>query len=140
MTASQGMPPSTALGVGPVTLTIPPVPSMARVARLTASSVASLADFSVDEIDDIKIAVSEVVTLLIQQGDGGLVTLEFGAGAGPFTIDGSTTSTVQVLAEEDVALTAAVLDAVSDEHELTSTGERIVVRVSKSSTSTTSEG
>jgi serine/threonine-protein kinase RsbW len=120
---------------GPVTLTIPPTPAMARVARLTASSIASLADFSVDEIDDIKIAVSEVVTLLIQQGDGDLLTLEFGAGNGPFTIDGSTTSATRPLGDADVALTAAVLDAVSDEHELTTSGDRIVIRVSKSSTS-----
>jgi serine/threonine-protein kinase RsbW len=101
-----------AIGAGPVTLTIPAVPAMVRVARLTASSLANLADFSIDEIDDIKIAVSEVVTLLIQQGDGGVVTLEFGTDA-MFTIVGSTTAAALPLAQDDVALTAAVLDAVS---------------------------
>jgi hypothetical protein len=104
---------------------------MARVARLTASSVASLADFTIDEIDDIKIAISEVVTLLIGQGDGGVVTLEFGAGDGAFTIEGSTGAAATPLAEVDAALTAAVLDAVSDEHELVVSGDRIVIRVSK---------
>jgi hypothetical protein len=106
---------------------------MARVARLTASSLANLAEFSVDEIDDIKIAVSEVVTLLIQQGAGGPVTLEFGTN-GLFTIEGSATAAALPLADDDVALTAAVLDAVSDSHELTSTDDRIVIRVAKSST------
>jgi hypothetical protein len=131
--SASGAPPATALGAGPVTLTIPATPSMVRVARLTASSLANLADMSIDEIDDIKIAVSEVVTLLIQQGDGGAVVLEFGSD-GMFTIEGSTAATDLPLAQDDVALTAAVLDAVSDSHELTTSGERIVIRVAKSST------
>lgn len=129
--------PPTTVACGPVTLTFPSDASMARVARLTASSVASLADFSIDEIDDIKIAISEVVTLLIQQGDGGLITLEFGAGDGSFTIEGGAGATATPLAEEDAALTAAVLDAVSDTHELITEGERIVIRVSKTATGQT---
>jgi hypothetical protein len=112
---------------------------MVRVARLTASSVANLADFSIDEIDDIKIAVSEVVTLLIQQGDGGVVTLEFGTDE-VFTIEGSTTAAGLPLAQDDVALTAAVLDAVSDDHELSTVDDRIVIRVAKSSTADPVQG
>ena len=132
--SAPGALPATAIDTGPVTLTMPPTPSMVRVARLTASSLANLADMSIDEIDDIKIAVSEVVTLLIQQGDGGPVVLEFGS-PGLFTIEGSTTAAELPLAQDDVALTAAVLDAVSDSHELTTSGDRIVIRVSKSSAS-----
>ena len=134
MSSPQWGSPGTAVGAGPVTLTIPPVPAMVRVARLTASSIANLAEFSIDEIDDIKIAVSEVVTLLIQQGDGGVVTLEFGTD-GLFTIEGSTSAASLPLAHDDVALTAAVLSAVSDSHELTSADDRIVIRVVKSSSS-----
>lgn len=132
MTAS-GVSATTALEDGSVTLTFPPVPSMVRVARLTASSLANRADMSIDEIDDIKIAGSEVVTLLIQQGDGGPVVLEFTTDT-MFTIEGSTTAAALPLAHDDVALTAAVLDAVSDSHELTTPADRIVIRVAKSST------
>jgi len=138
MSSPQWVSPATAVGAGPVTLTIPAIPAMVRVARLTASSLANLLEFSVDEIDDIKIAVSEVVTLLIQQGDGGVVTLEFGT-SGLFTIEGSTTAAALPLAQDDVALTAAVLSAVSDSHELTSSDDRIVIRVAKSSTADASQ-
>jgi RNA polymerase sigma factor (sigma-70 family) len=79
------------------------------------------------------------VTLLIQQGDGGVVTLEFGTDA-MFTIVGSTTAAALPLAQDDVALTAAVLDAVSDSHELTSSEDRIVIRVAKSSTADPTAG
>lgn len=127
----------TTVASGPITLSIPPAATMARVARLTASSLASLADFSIDEIDDIKIAVSEVVTLLLQQGDGSPIVLQFGVDEGSFTIEGGTGAAETTLAEVDAALTAAVLDAVSDEHELVAADGRIVIRVAKTTTSAT---
>ena len=139
MSSPQPGGPATTVSAGPVTLTIPAIPAMARVARLTASSLANLAEFSIDEIDDIKIAVSEVVTLLIQQGDGGVVRLEFGTD-GVFTIEGSTTAAALPLAHDDVALTAAVLAAVSDDHELTSADDRIVIRVAKTTTAGPPQG
>jgi hypothetical protein len=117
---------------GPVTLTFPADAGMARVGRLTASSVASLADLNVDDIEDIKIAVSEVVTLLIEHGNGGPVTLEFAANASSFTIAGSATASGAPIAEEDMALTAAVLDAVCGHHELTTDDGTIQIRVAKS--------
>ena len=116
---------------GPVTLTFPAEAGMARVGRLTASSVASLADLSVDDIEDIKIAVSEVVTLLIEHGNGGPVTLEFDTTGSSFTISGSATASGVAIAEEDVALTAAVLDAVCGNHELTTDSGTIRIRVAK---------
>ena len=62
--------------VGPVRLSVPPEPSMSRVARLAASGLASLAGCTVDEIEDIKIAVSEVLIALIEHGDGARVDLD----------------------------------------------------------------
>jgi hypothetical protein len=50
---------------------------MSRVARLAASGLASLAGCTVDEIEDIKIAVSEVLIALIEHGGGARVDLEF---------------------------------------------------------------
>ncbi len=66
-----------ATAIGPVRLSVPPEPSMSRVARLAASGLASLAGCTVDEIEDIKIAVSEVLIALIEHGDGARVDLEF---------------------------------------------------------------
>jgi serine/threonine-protein kinase RsbW len=128
------------VSTGPVTLTIPSEPSMVRVGRLTASSVASMADLTVDDIDDIKIAVSEVVTLLIEQGDGGPVTLEFDAEGTAFTIAGTAAASSKPISKEDAALTAAVLDAVCDSHELSSDNGTIRVRVAKTSAASEANG
>lgn len=130
MTATA--PPAAALMSGPVTLVIPPVASMVRVGRLTASSIASIAELSIDDIDDIKIAVSEMITLLIQSGNRSAITMRFDVTDASFTVEASTPSTSLDLGRNDVALATAVLDAVSDSHEVAHIDDRILMRMVKS--------
>ena len=54
-----------------VDVTIPAKPEFVSVARLAAAAVAARRSFSYDEIEDLKIAVSEACTALIVQGTGG---------------------------------------------------------------------
>lgn len=122
---------STTVASGPVTLVIPPLASMVRVGRLTASSVASIADLSIDDIDDIKIAVSEMITLLIQSGNLTSITLRFEIDEQSFTVEASTPSSALDLGRHDVALATAVLDAVSDSHEVAYIDDRILMRMAK---------
>lgn len=116
---------------GPVTLTLPPVAAMVRVGRLTASSIASLADMSIDDIDDIKIAVSEMITLLIQSGSRATITLRFETTDEQFSVEASTPSGASDLGRNDLALATAVLEAVADEHQIASTADRILLRIVK---------
>jgi anti-sigma regulatory factor (Ser/Thr protein kinase) len=118
-------------GAGPVTLVLPPIPSMVRVGRLTASSVASLADMTIDDIDDIKIAVSEMITLLIQSGSRAAITLRFETTDIAFSVEASTPTGVNDLGRNDLAMATAVLDAVADEHQIVSTDDRILMRIVK---------
>ena len=61
-----------------VEVTIPPKPEFVSVARLTAATVAARQSFSYDEIEDLKIAVSEGCTALLVAGTGGApLTLRF---------------------------------------------------------------
>jgi len=53
-----------------VELRIPPKAEWAAVARLTVAAVASRLDFSLDEIDDIKLAVAEACTHAIGRSNG----------------------------------------------------------------------
>ncbi len=123
----------------PVTLIVPPIATMVRVGRLTASSIASLADMSVDDIDDIKIAVSEMITLLIQRGNRSLVTLRFETTPDSFAVEASTPASSLDLGRNDVALATAVLDAVTDKNEISFIDDRILMRFTKATgTSTTS--
>lgn len=123
--------PATSIMSGPVTLVMPPVASMVRVGRLTASSIASIADMSVDDIDDIKIAVSEMITLLIQSGNRSAITLRFEISEHSFTVEAGTPASSLDLGRNDVALATAVLDAVSDSHEIAFIEDRILMRVVK---------
>lgn len=123
----------------PVTLIVPPIATMVRVGRLTASSIASLADMSVDDIDDIKIAVSEMITLLIQRGNRSLVTLRFETTPDLFAVEASTPASSLDLGRNDVALATAVLDAVTDKNEISFIDDRILMRFTKATgTSNTS--
>ena len=116
---------------GAVTLTLPPDAKMVRVGRLTASSIASLADMTVDDIDDVKIAVSEMITLLIQSGNHAMITLRFETTPDDFVVEASTPSGAQGFGRNDLALATAVLDAVADEHHIASTDDRVMMRVVK---------
>lgn len=62
-----------------VEVTIPARPEFVSVARLTAATVAARRSFTYDEIEDLKIAVSEACNALILAGTGGSpLTLRFG--------------------------------------------------------------
>ena len=60
-----------------IVLQVPSDPNMSRVARLAAGGLCSLLGFDVDQIEDVKIAVSEIILALIENGDGGEITLRF---------------------------------------------------------------
>ena len=120
-----------AAAVGPVRLTVPPEPSMSRVARLAASGLASLAGCTVDEIEDIKIAVSEVLIALIEHGDRERVDLEFEVvdrGRGPasgaladspaFVVRGTSPVRSFDLDHPDLALCRTVLQGVCAGHDI----------------------
>jgi serine/threonine-protein kinase RsbW len=93
-----------------VELRFPGSPDFLRLARLAAADAASRAGLDVDEIEDVRIAVSELCAIV--GGDGVEITLEFtnhdgvlhvaGSG-GPGELDGDNTEMAQ-------ALIAAVVD------------------------------
>lgn len=59
-----------------VEVTIPPKPEFVSVVRLTTATVAARQSFTYDEIEDLKIAVSEACTALMASGtDGAPLTL-----------------------------------------------------------------
>lgn len=133
---------------GPVRLSVPPDPSLSRVARLAASGLASLAGCTVDEIEDIKIAVSEVLIALIEHGDGARVDLEFGVegastaaetasgtvgASAVFVVRGSSPVTSFDLDHPDLVLCRTVLEGVcaSSEIELVDGDARITAIVAR---------
>lgn len=102
--------------VGPVDVSVPSNPSLSRVLRLAASGVASLAGFSVDEIEDITIAVSEVFIALIEHGAGERVAVEFAVDERAFNVRGRTFVDRFDIDHPDLSLCRTVLAYVCTDH------------------------
>jgi len=56
--------------LGTVELRIPGKPEWVAVARLAVAAIANRLPFSVEEIEDLKLAIAEACTICIQQGAG----------------------------------------------------------------------
>ena len=102
--------------LGPVVVRLPPDPTLSRVLRLTASGVAGMAGYSVDEIDDIKIAVSEVLLALIEHGAGQPIEVEFAAEQDAFVVRAHTPIDSFDTDHPDLALCRTVLAGVCSSH------------------------
>ncbi|MFA5774522.1 MAG: hypothetical protein WC864_03985 [Ilumatobacteraceae bacterium] len=102
--------------IGPVEIRVPPDPSLGRILRLAASGMASLNGFSVDEIEDITIAVSEVLIALIEHGSGNPVEVKFEADEHSFKLRGRTLIERFDLQHPDLVLCRSVLAGVCESH------------------------
>jgi hypothetical protein len=115
-----------------VQLVMPADPEFLRLARVTAMGLASRLQFTIDEIDDLRIAIDELLFGLIgNKGRPGRVTVTYEMvdtglevrATGTFE-DGEATPGLTELSE-------LILDAVADEHELTPDGANPSFRLLK---------
>lgn len=104
------------LPYGPVEMRVPSDPLSSRVLRLAASGVASLGGFTVDKIEDINMAVSEVLIALIEHGIGDVVDVEFAVDGRSFTVRGRTANQVFDVGDPDLILCRRVLSGVCSEY------------------------
>ena len=96
-----------------VTITLPADTSFVALARVAAASVAVELGFSVDEIENLRIAVDELVTILIDADPSdGTVTLVFTLEGSTFSMAGSVQD--RRAAESTDPLTLQILRAVAD--------------------------
>jgi anti-sigma regulatory factor (Ser/Thr protein kinase) len=74
----------------PVQLTAPAERSSVRLARLVASGVGAEAGFSIDDTEDLRIAVSELVALLVDGVDDPQLTIQvtYLSAPGEVTVEG----------------------------------------------------
>ena len=117
---------------GLIELVLPADTGLVRVARLVASGVATAVGFDVDEIEDLRIAVDELCTALVEGGDGSALFLGFDLGDGEVTVVGSTQAAHAVEFEPDrLALSRQILAVVADEYDIRADHGQISVRVRK---------
>lgn len=96
-----------------ITLSFPARPEYLRLARLTSADVASRAGFDFEQIDDLRIAVSELCSLIVGDADTS-VTLTFAVDDTGVTVDGDARGAA--LAESELSTT--IIEAVLDELDL----------------------
>ena len=104
------------ISIGPVDLRLPPDPTLSRVLRLAASGIAGMAGFTVDEIEDIKIAVSEVLLALIEHGGGKTIEIQFMVEDQSFSVRGQTAIETFDANHPDLILCRTVLAGVCTQH------------------------
>ena len=106
---------------GPVRLEVPPTPQYLSAARLVAGAMAADAGLTVDDLEDLRLGVDELLSVLIAgvgaaSTDGARIALEYVADDGTITVRGSVDG-VSVQTTPD-PLTARILAAVADHYEL----------------------
>lgn len=116
--------------VGPVDIRVPADPALSRVMRLAASGMASLAGFTVEEIDDVKVAVSEVLIALIEHGEGHTIDICFDVDGGVFSVRGTTAATAFDADHPDLALCRAVLGGLCLDHRIEVSDAQVTIHAS----------
>jgi anti-sigma regulatory factor (Ser/Thr protein kinase) len=103
----------------PVTLTAPAERGSVRLVRILASGVAADAGLSIDDTEDLRIAVSELVALLVDgaDDDGSTIEVEFGRTLGEVVVEGrraTVSESADPAAVDDLVL--GILRVVVDDH------------------------
>jgi hypothetical protein len=112
----------------PVTVTFPAAPEYLRLARIATADAASRAGLDYEEIDDARIAISELCTLL-SVGSDATITLVLQCSQGALSVEGeSRTGSARIVTND---LSEAIISAVTDEHTLATTDGVTRFRITK---------
>lgn len=104
-----------------VLVQFPARPEYLRLARLAAADAGSRAGFDYEEIEDLRIAVSELCAM-ISNVDDATVSLSFTMHNGGVRVEGTSRASGDAVAE-DLELARGLVAAVVDEHDLTTDGD-----------------
>jgi serine/threonine-protein kinase RsbW len=111
-----------------VELTIPVRADLVVLARLTAATVASRADFDVEEIEDLRLAVDELCVSVIQGALDGRLDLQFSRDDDEIEVScryRAASSAASTAADESLqGLSARILDALVDDHGESNEGDQ----------------
>ncbi len=107
-----------------IRLTVPAALEYVRIVRLTASGVASRLGFDVEEIEDLRVAVDELASLVVESANGGDLSVQFAVQDNALRIEGEAALAAGRADNPRVDdLTAQILAAVVDEWDLSTTEE-----------------
>ncbi len=113
-------------------LQVPAVPSSLRLARLTASSLAADLDWSLDDIEDLRIAVDELTALLIEGAGDAVLELDFAREDRSLLVAGACECPAPLGALDPLAL--ELLDLTTDRYSVEGTEGRRRFQIEKAPT------
>jgi serine/threonine-protein kinase RsbW len=113
-----------------VLVEFPARPEFLRLARLAAADVATRAGFDYEEVEDLRIAVSELCAL-ISVDETQTVSLRFRLGEDRVEVSGSTPYLGAELAANHLELSRALVGAVVDDHSLAADGSSARFQLTK---------
>ena len=99
---------------GEVRIVVPAELAHVRLVRLSAAAFADRLGFDVDEIEDVRVAVDELASCLIERASSGALTVVFTASEQVFAVAGHVAGTQNPVLDE---LTAQILGAVVNSYE-----------------------
>jgi len=98
-------------------LTVPASLEFVRIIRLTASGVASRLGFDVEEIEDLRVAVDELASVVVERAPGNELEVVFSVHDDALRIEGR--AAVETPGDPQIPeLTSQILAAVVDKYEL----------------------
>jgi anti-sigma regulatory factor (Ser/Thr protein kinase) len=105
----------------PVRLSVPASTRYLAAARVVAASLGAESGLHVDDLDDLRLGVNELLTLLVEaSGPDGRIDMEFAIHDGAISVRGVLDGTSGRPIEVD-ELTRRIVEAVLDQHELDGT-------------------
>lgn len=108
-----------------ITLTVPAALEFVRIVRLTASGVASRLGFDVEDVEDLRVAVDELASIVVDHATAGdLLEVVFSVAGGTLRIEGRVPAQPESGPSLD-DLTSQILAAVVDTYEVESDGGHV---------------
>ncbi len=113
-----------------VSLTVPGRPEYLRLVRLAAADAGTRAELSIEDVEDLRIAVDELTYVLIgEEPIHDVLTLRYSASPGLVEVEGACAT--RGAAVEVSELSRSIIGAVVDEHEIVDDGEMRRFRFTK---------
>lgn len=106
-----------ATGSDAVRLSVPASLENMRIVRLTVSGVASRLGYDVDDIENLRIAVDELASIIVDDTINGTLDISFAANDADFHIEGQAPLAPGASIAVD-ELSAQILNAVCDKYEV----------------------
>jgi serine/threonine-protein kinase RsbW len=111
-----------------IRLMVPASVEYARIARITTSGIATRLGFSIDDVEQLKVAMGEVWSLLVGDGRKGELTVTYGIEPEALVVDVTSNNGALPLDETSLEVTSKLLNEVVDVHHLASDGRHAHLR------------